>query len=342
MNKVLIAALTVVSLSCAHAHAETATTKNKQQTSKAPSSKQVSKKTSSQQVASKKTATKVSAQKSNIKQARATHAQRDQLVGSDAPITASALGLQSTAVIVQDQATGSVLYEKNANAIVPIASITKLMTAMVTLDAHPSLQEYLTITEEDVDMLKGTRSRLKVGTQLTREEMLRLALMSSENRASSALSRNYPGGRSAFIFAMNRKAQSLGLTDTRFEDATGLTSANVSSARDLVKMVSAAHQYPIIREFSTTRDYDVVVDGRLQSFHNTNSLVKSDSWDIGLSKTGFINEAGKCLVMQAWLNQKPTIIVLLDSWGKMTRIGDANRIKKWVEHYAQSTKPNTI
>jgi D-alanyl-D-alanine endopeptidase (penicillin-binding protein 7) len=141
---------------------------------------------------------------------------------------------------------------------------------------------------------------------------------------------------------MNRKAKSLGLVDTHFEDSTGLTSANVSSARDLVKMVAAAHQYPLIREFSTSTGYDVMVDGRVQSFHNTNSLVSNSTWDIGLSKTGFINEAGKCLVMQAWFNQKPMIIVLLDSWGKMTRIGDANRIKKWVEHYAQNVKPNTI
>jgi D-alanyl-D-alanine endopeptidase (penicillin-binding protein 7) len=183
-----------------------------------------------------------------------------------------------------------------------------------------------------------------VGTQLTREEMMRLALMSSENRAASALSRYYPGGRPAFVAAMNRKAQSLGLVDTHFEDSTGLTSANVSSARDLVKMVAAAHQYPLIREFTTTAEYDVIVDGRVQEFHNTNSLVRSanSGWDIGLSKTGFINEAGKCLVMQAWFNQKPMIIVLLDSWGKMTRIGDANRIKKAVERYALSGKPNTI
>ncbi|HTJ96868.1 MAG TPA: D-alanyl-D-alanine endopeptidase, partial [Rhodocyclaceae bacterium] len=254
--------------------------------------------------------------------------------------TLNNLALQSSAVIIQDQATGSILYEKNAGAVLPIASITKLMTAMVTLDSQPNLHEVMTITEEDVDMLKGTRSRLKVGTQLPREEMMRLSLMASENRASAALSRYYPGGRPAFIAAMNRKAQALGLTDTHFLDPTGLTSANVSSAHDLVKMVAAAHQYPLIREFSTTGEYDVMIDGRVQSFHNTNALVRNSTWDIGLSKTGFINEAGKCLVMQTWLNQKPIIIVLLDSWGKMTRIGDAMRIKKWMEHYALSNKPN--
>ena len=223
--------------------------------------------------------------------------------------------------------------------MLPIASITKLMTAMVALDAKPDLNELLTVGEDDVDVLKGTRSRLKVGTQLSREEMLRLALMSSENRAASALSRHYPGGREAFVAAMNQKAQALGMSESRFEDPTGLTAANVSSARDLVKMVDAAHRYPLIREFSTTPGDQLVVAGRPQQFNNTNSLVKSPAWEIGLSKTGYINEAGKCLVMQAWLNNKPTIIVLLDSWGKMTRIGDANRIKRWIESASLPVRP---
>ena len=239
--------------------------------------------------------------------------------------------LQSAAVVVMDQATGAVLFEKNSGAILPIASITKLMTAMVALDAQPGLQEMLVVGEEDVDSLKGTHSRLRVGASLAREDMLRLALMASENRAASALSRHYSGGRDAFVAAMNRKAQELGLHDTRFEDPTGLTAHNVSSARDLVKMVAAAHEYPLIREFTTTGEYKLAVNGKPQVFRNTNVLVRSSTWDIGLSKTGFINEAGKCLVMQAWFNKKPTIIVLLDSLGKLTRIGDANRIKRWVE-----------
>ncbi|HPB91007.1 MAG TPA: peptidase S11, partial [Rugosibacter sp.] len=176
-----------------------------------------------------------------------------------------------------------------------------------------------------------THSRLGVGASLTREEMLRLALMSSENRAASALSRHYPGGQPAFIAAMNAKARALGLTDTRFFDPTGLTPLNVSSPRDLVKMVDAAHHYPLIREFTTTAEDQVFVAGRPQQFHNTNALVKNADWQIGLSKTGYISEAGRCLVMQAWINSKPTIIVLLDSIGKMTRVGDANRIKRWVE-----------
>ncbi len=246
----------------------------------------------------------------------------------------STLRLYSNAAMVLDQSTGAVLFEKNAGGVLPIASITKLMTGMVALDAQPNLDEVLSIDENDVDLLKGTHSRLKVGTQLSREDMLRLALMSSENRAASALSRHYPGDRSAFVAAMNRKAHALGLQDTQFFDPTGLTARNVSSARDLVKMVSAAQRYPLIRQFTTTSEYDVEVDGRVQAFRNTNSLVRSSSWDIGLSKTGYINEAGRCLVMQAWLNKKPTIIVLLDSLGKMTRVGDANRIKHWVENGA--------
>ncbi|MDO8314294.1 MAG: D-alanyl-D-alanine endopeptidase [Rugosibacter sp.] len=251
------------------------------------------------------------------------------------------LALESSAVLVQDQATGAVLYEKNANAVLPIASITKLMTAMVALDASPDLKETLIIGMEDVDLLKGTHSRLNLGTQLSREEMLRLALMSSENRAASALSRHYPGGQKAFVAAMNVKAKMLGLNDTRFFDPTGLTALNVSSSHDLAKMVSAAHQYPLIREFTTTVEEEVNVAGRSQQFHNTNALVKSPAWQIGLSKTGYISEAGRCLVMQAWINSKPTIIVLLDSVGKMTRVGDANRIKRWVEAKAPQRLPTS-
>jgi D-alanyl-D-alanine endopeptidase (penicillin-binding protein 7) len=275
----------------------------------------------------------------------AVHSPRARAVAGVAGATAvagaaglSALAVQSSAFLVQDQTTGAVLLEKNAHAVQPIASITKLMTAMVTLDAQLSLNETLTVSEHDVDTLKGTRSRLRVGTHLSREEMLRLALMSSENRAASALARHYPGGHSAFIQAMNQKAQSLGLHDTHFKDSTGLTSENVSSPHDLARLVDAAHQYPLIREFSTTPSGAFDIAGRTMQFNNTNSLVKSPSWEIGLSKTGYINEAGKCLVMQAWLNNKPIIIVLLDSWGKMTRIGDANRIKRWVESAGLKTQ----
>ena len=251
--------------------------------------------------------------------------------------------LKSSAVVVQDQSSGEVLFEKNSDAVLPIASITKLMTAMVVLDAQLSLSETLSIGHEDVDTLKGTSSRLKVGTQLSREDMLLLALMASENRAASALSRHYPGGAGAFVEAMNHKAAAIGLKDTRFADPTGLTAANVSSARDLSKMVAAAAHYPLIRELSTTTERTVWAGSRPITFRNTNGLVRSPAsgWEIALQKTGYIREAGKCLVMQAWLSNRPGVIVLLDSWGRLTRIGDANRIKRWIENAAlQGGRPS--
>ena len=241
------------------------------------------------------------------------------------------LAVQSAAALVLDQNAGDALYQKNANAVVPIASITKLMTAMVVLDSAPSLHSQITISDEDVDTLRGSRSRLHVGSVMSRQYALLLALMSSENRAAHALARNYPGGMPAFLSAMNIKAQSLGMRDTHFEDPTGLTSNNVSTANDLAKMVVAAHRYPLIREFTTTSEAVVDIGGRPMAYHNTNPLVKSAAWDVGLSKTGYINEAGKCLVMQARVADKPVVIVLLDSVGKQTRVGDANRIKRWME-----------
>ncbi|WP_409194141.1 D-alanyl-D-alanine endopeptidase [Accumulibacter sp.] len=246
------------------------------------------------------------------------------------------LAVHSGSALVVAQDSSEALYEKNAQAILPIASITKVMTAMVVLDSMPSLQAPITITDDDVDYLRGSRSRLHVGTVLTRETALLLALMSSENRAANALGRNYPGGLSAFVAAMNRKAASLGMTNTRFEDPTGLSSNNVSTARDLARMVAAAHRYPLIREFSTTTGARAEVNGREIEFHNTNQLVSSPTWEIGLSKTGYIQEAGKCLVMQARVAEKPVVIVLLDSAGKQTRIGDANRIKRWMESASAS------
>lgn len=239
--------------------------------------------------------------------------------------------LRSQAFLVQDLTSGEVLLERNSGAVLPIASITKLMTAMVVLDANLPLHEELIVSEEDIDTLRGTRSRLGMGTRLSREDMLRLALMSSENRAASALGRHYPGGQRAFINAMNRKAADLGLAETRFYDSTGLNAGNVSSARDLVRMVSASAQYPLIREFSTMSDYAVRANGRQMAFHNTNPLVKNHRWQIGVSKTGFINESGKCLVMHAWFNSRPIAVVLLDSVGKLTRVTDAQRIKRWLE-----------
>ncbi len=239
--------------------------------------------------------------------------------------------LKSSSALVVDQ-SGRTLFAKNIDNVVPIASITKLMTAMVVIDAGLPLTDRIVISENDKDLLKGTRSRLRIGTALTRRELLHLALMASENRAAEALSRVYPGGSKAFVATMNQKAIELGMWRTRFVDGTGLSSDNVSTAQDLSKMVAAAYNYPLIREFTTDTGTTVqVAKGRSMSYSNSNRLVKSHEWQIGLSKTGYISEAGRCLVMQAKIAGKPVIIVLLDSWGKMTRIGDANRLKRWME-----------
>ncbi len=249
----------------------------------------------------------------------------------------SHLGLHSASALVIDQQTGQAVLEKHPDAVTPIASISKLMTAMVVLDAKQDLQEIVTVTDDDVDSLKGTRSRLPVGTSMTRETAMLLALMSSENRAANALGRHYPGGLSAFVVAMNRKAKSLGMMNTRFEEPTGLSSNNVSTAHDLAKMVSAAARYPEIRQYSTTAEARVELNGRVRDFGNTNALVRNEQWEIGVSKTGYISEAGRCLVMQARVADKPVVIVLLDSVGKMTRVGDAIRIKRWMENTTASS-----
>ena len=242
------------------------------------------------------------------------------------------LRVRSHVAFVFDEQTQQPLYNKNGKAVMPIASITKLMTAMVFLDANLPMDEEVSVEEDDLNKIKRAKSRLRVGMTLTRREMLRLALMASENRAALALARSYPGGPEALVAAMNAKARDLGMDDTRFFDPTGLDSDNVSTAQDLVKMVAAASYYPLIAEFTTTASHSVDgLSGRAMRFSNTNPLVRNASWDIGLSKTGFINEAGKCLVMQATINHRPVIIVLLDSWGRRTRIGDANRIKRWME-----------
>ncbi|WP_041646250.1 serine hydrolase [Aromatoleum aromaticum] len=239
--------------------------------------------------------------------------------------------LRSAAFVVVNQATGEVILEKKSDSVLPIASITKLMTAMVVLDGGQSLSEEIVITEDDLDTIKGTGSRLALGTRLTREQLLHLALMSSENRAASALGRSYPGGIAAFVKAMNVKARLVGLGDTRFSDSTGLDPTNVSSPRDLVRMVSAASTYPLIRRFSTSSEDHVEIRGRMHRFGNTNSLVRSPEWEIDVSKTGYIREAGRCLVMQARLLNQRVIIVLMDSEGRYTRTADAVRIKKWLE-----------
>lgn len=250
--------------------------------------------------------------------------------------------LGSNIALIYDAAEQRPLYAKNAEVVAPIASITKLMTAMVVLDAHLPMHELITISEADVDTLKGTHSRLRPGVTLTRGEMLKLALMSSENRAASALARTYPGGTPAAVAKMNEKARELGMGSTRFLDSTGLNSANVSTAHDLVKMVDAADNYALIHEYTTSASHQVTPAGRRPlQYNNTNPLVKNASWDINVSKTGFINEAGRCLVMEAKIQGRPVIMVLLDSQGKQTRVGDANRVRKWMESTSASRARNT-
>ena len=257
---------------------------------------------------------------------------QDKEIRTSALSRASSPNVRSHIALIFDEQSQLPLYNKNSRTVAPIASITKLMTAMVVLDAMLPLHEEVTIEAADLDRLKGTRSRLQVGMTFTLNDLLRLALMASENRAASALARSYPGGKAALVAAMNAKANELGMLDTRFIDPAGLSRGNVSTAQDLVKMVAAARDYDLIRQYTTSASHSVDGSGgRELRFINTNPLVRSVSWDIGLSKTGYISEAGLCLVMEAKVNQRPVIIVLLNSWGKRTRVGDANRIKRWME-----------
>ncbi len=244
---------------------------------------------------------------------------------------ADPLDLKSSVALVVDQDTHEVLLSKNDQAVLPIASLTKLMTGLIISQAGLSMDETVTITEEDIDTEKGSRSRLMVGTTLSRREMLHLALMSSENRAANALGRTYPGGLKSFVTQMNVKARLLGMTDTRYVEPTGLSSLNQSSARDLAVLVNVAHSDPVLREFSTSPGYEVAVGQKTLQYNNTNLLVKNPSWDIGLQKTGYISEAGRCLVMQTQIAGRKLIMVFLDSTGKLSRIGDAVRVRNWVE-----------
>ena len=249
----------------------------------------------------------------------------------------SAPNLYSHAALVISGLTGETLYQKNAQAVTPIASITKLMTAMVTLDAGLPLDQAITVTDAEIDRLKGTGSRLAVGTTLSRREMLLLALMSSENRAAASLARTYPGGTAAFIAQMNRKARQIGMQNARFYDATGLNSGNQATALDLARMVHAASQYGLIRQFSTTASHDVwVSDTRQLHYKNSNALVREGEWQIGLSKTGYIQEAGRCLVMQATVGSTPLIIVLLAANATAARIEDAKQLRSWLEDLPQT------
>ncbi|PSB92169.1 serine hydrolase [Candidatus Pandoraea novymonadis] len=250
------------------------------------------------------------------------------------------LALRSSVAYVLDAHTSEVLLEKNSRAVLPIASISKLMTAMVVLDAKLPMTDMMVITDEDRDYEKGTGSRLAIGSKLSREDMLHIALMASENRAASALSRYFPGGRAAFIAAMNHKAKELGMHDTIFADSTGLTSQNVSSAFDLVKMVKAAYQYPEIRRFSTDSSYEVSTGLRELLYRSTNYLMGHSDWDIGLQKTGYISEAGQCLVMQTTIDGRSMIMILLDSTDKYSRFADAIRVRKWLQEGRTASFPH--
>jgi D-alanyl-D-alanine endopeptidase (penicillin-binding protein 7) len=252
-----------------------------------------------------------------------------QLAGLHA--STDALDLKSSVALVIDQDTSEVLFSKNENAILPIASLTKLMTGLLVNEARLPMDELITITQDDVDTEKGSRSRLTVGSTLSRGELLHLALMSSENRAAHALGRTYPGGLPAFVSLMNAKAKMLGMKDTKYAEPTGLSSNNQSSAKDLALLVNAAYAEPTLRELTTSPGYEVDVGRRTLQFNNTNRLVKNPNWDIGLQKTGFINEAGQCLVMQARIAGRKLIMVFLDSAGKLSRLGDAERVRRWVE-----------
>jgi len=247
------------------------------------------------------------------------------------------LSLKSSVALVVNQDTKEVIFEKNPNVSLPIASITKLMTAMVVLDSKLPLDQILVINSEDVQSYKN--SRISLGAAFSREDFLRLALMSSENRAAYTLGRNYPGGMTAFVAAMNRKAKELGMTHSHYADPTGLMSENVASAEDLTRMLSAAYQYKLIREFSTWPEQTIVINNRPQKFLNTNRLVRTGNMDIGLQKTGFINAAGKCLVMQARVNGAPLLLVFLDSVGTQSRFADAERVRDWYERMPVGTAP---
>jgi len=239
--------------------------------------------------------------------------------------------LKSNAVLVLDESDSSVLLSRQATVPTPIASITKLMTAMVVLESDQPLDEMLVVSDEDRERGRGAFSRLAVGTHLTRADLLHLALMSSENRAAHALGRNYPGGVTAFVQEMNRKAANLGMRSAHFVDPSGLSSGNVASPTDLAILVNAAAQHPVIREYSTDEGHSVRVGRRMLEYRNTDHLVRSPTWNIIVQKTGYITEAGRCLVLKAVIKGRSVVMVLLDSFGKYTRTADAQRIRKWLE-----------
>lgn len=255
---------------------------------------------------------------------------------------ADLMGLKSNVALVVDQDTSQVLFSKNPEAVLPIASLTKLMTALVVVEAKLPLDEMLEVGPTDTNIEGYGHSRLRSGMRLSREDLLHVALMSSENSAAHALGRNYPGGLEAFVAAMNQKAQQLGMSDTRYVEPTGLSSDNRSSAKDLAKLARASYEYPLLRDLSVSTGYELPVGRRSVQFRNTNALVSNPTWDIGLQKTGYIAAAGRCLMMQASLAGRKLIMVFLDSTGKYTRIGDAQRVRRWIESQPAVTAPGSV
>lgn len=256
--------------------------------------------------------------------------------------TEDALALQSNVALVIDQENSQVLFQKNADVALPIASITKLMTSLVVLEANQPMDDMVEVTAADIDTEKGSSSRLKIGSRLSRADMLHIALMSSENRAASSLGRNYPGGLAACVAAMNAKALSLGMLATHYVDTTGLSHFNMASAQDLARLVSAAYAQPLIRQYSTDNRYSVHPGGRMLDYFSSNRLISSAGWEIGLQKTGYISEAGRCLVMQAMVAGRAVVMVFLDSKGKYSRFADASRMRKWLETLTPLSAPDQL
>jgi D-alanyl-D-alanine endopeptidase (penicillin-binding protein 7) len=257
---------------------------------------------------------------------------------AEADLTRSLI-LSSNVAFALDESNSQVLFEKKSDSPMPIASITKLMTALVVVEADQNMDEILEVTNDDIDRIKHTSSRLPIGAKLSRADMLHIALMSSENRAASALGRNYPGGLSAFVAAMNAKAKALGMTNTHYVEPTGLSSENVASARDLAKLVAAVHDHPVLAQFSTNTKYEVDTGRRTLHYVNSNRLIGNEDWDIELQKTGYITEAGRCLVMQVKIDDRPVVMVFLDSKGQHSRFADAGRLRKWVLQKISSPTP---
>lgn len=336
---VLVLALSVGSANVAAQQSQSQSAKSKKQATAqkaAPAKKASSRKVAAQSPRAKPVVRKLRAAP-RVKVTVPARLSFGQLAGLDK--TEDPLDLKSSVALVIDQDTEEVLLTKNAGAVLPIASITKLMTALVVSEARQPLDEMLTVTAADVDTEKGSSSRLKVGTQLTRGEMLHLALMSSENRAANALGRNYPGGLAGAVEAMNAKAKLLGMEATHYVEPTGLSSGNQSSASDLARLVKVAYSVPMLRELSTSVDHKVRVGQRDMEFRTTNGLVRSATWDIGLQKTGYISEAGRCLVMQAHMAGRRLVMVFLDSAGKYSRLGDAERVRRWLATEAVAAHP---